>query len=334
VSNFSKCPACAQVHDVTQPCAADSSLRVLDDVEFCALPDPAWDIPGVTQQSTLEVLFGPSDAGKSTLIAARACCLATGTDWIGMPVSRPGPVVVLVFEGRHAFGKKIRAWKAINDFPASKPIGVYVVEQPVNFLDRVAVFALVNVINARKAHELVIDTLAQSIGAEEENTEMQTAVTNAAMIRRLTGARVVFIHHSGKDRKRGARGGTALTAAADTVLSLDEERDGHVLRCVRQRDGERFAPVFLRLTKTPDGSTVLFERRESAGAPLFGDKAKLHAEILRHLRANPGAITDSIGRTLGKRKADVVTTLAGLLKSGLIAATPKGRGKGWSVVES
>ena len=35
------------MHDVLQRCAADSTLCVFDDSEFCALPDPEWAIDGV-----------------------------------------------------------------------------------------------------------------------------------------------------------------------------------------------------------------------------------------------------------------------------------------------
>jgi hypothetical protein len=330
VTDISKCPACGQIHDVTEPCPADAQLRVFDDVELCEQPDPLWDIEGVTQQGSLEIGFGPSDAGKSTLYGGRACSLATGVPWLGMPIVQRGPVVALVFEGKHAFKKKIRAWKAMNGYEDQR-IGVYVIEDRVNFLDSLDVFRLVHVINQTKATEIMVDTLAQSICADEENAQLQIAVNNAAMLRRLTGARVVFIHHSGKNRKRGARGGSALTAAADTVLSLDEERDGHVLRCVRQRDGERFPPVFLRLSKVPDGSTVLFERREAPTAPLLSEKAKLHAAILTFLRSNLGADTDAVRKHVGRRKTDVLLALAELKQAGRIELNQQNgrKAKGW-----
>jgi hypothetical protein len=303
---------CGQEHESKERCP-EPPLTALDDVQFCALPDPRLDIEGVTQEGALEVGYGPSDAGKSTLYAGRACCLATGRDWHGFKILRSGPVVVLVFEGMHAFKKKIRAWKAANGFAADEPIGVYVVDQHVNFLDQVDVFRLVQVMRGTHAIELIVDTLAQSIGADEDNDKMQTAVTNAAMLRRLTGARVVFIHHTGKNRKRGARGGTALTAAADTVLSLDEEKEAHVLRCVRQRDGERFLPVFLKLSKTPDGSTVLFERRDPVPAALISDRAreraKLHELILSKLRDQPGMKASDVVKAVHKNKADVLRAL-------------------------
>ncbi|MDE3156091.1 MAG: AAA family ATPase [Acidobacteriota bacterium] len=304
---------------------------MLDDVALAALPDPVWDIEGVTQQGGLEVVFGPSDAGKSTLMAARACCLATGTTWLGIPVLRSGPVVVLVCEGLHAFKRKVRAWKALHDIAPSKPLGVHVIDSHVNFLDAVDVFRLVHVLNELHAIELIVDTLAQSIGADEENDSMQRAVTNAAMIRRTTGARVVFIHHSGKVRSRGARGGSALTAAADTVLSLDEERDGHVLRCVRQRDGARFAPVHLKLTPTAD--SVLFQRAEAPGASLVPEGARLQRQVIDWLRDHPGSTATTASENIKRRKADILSALLDLERAGRVSREKVGRANVWSVVD-
>jgi hypothetical protein len=145
---------------------------------------------------------------------------------------------------------------------------------------------------------------------------MQEAASNAAVIRQMTGARVLLVHHTGKNRKRGARGGSSLTAAADTVISLDEEKDHHVMRCVRQRDGERFAPVFLKLTKTADGAAVLFERCEAPGVSLLDDKtrerARLQEQILAVLRQQPGLKESAVVTKVHRKKADVLEALAGL----------------------
>jgi hypothetical protein len=259
-------------------------------------------------------------------------------DWLGMAVLRRGPVVVLVFEGKHAFKKKIRAWKAMNGFRADRQIGVYVIEQHVNFLKQPEVNGLIREVERVGAHEVIVDTLAQSICADEENEQMQIAVNNAALVRRCTDARVVFIHHSGKDRKRGARGGSALTAAADTVLSLDEGGPGgHVLQCVRQRDGVRFAPVSLKLTPTPDGATALFERGPERSVSVLSDRgrdaAKLQAEVIAYLAANGPATATEIAAGLQKRKQAVVDGLKELEGADRVRHEQKGQAKLWSAVQ-
>jgi hypothetical protein len=59
-----------------------------------------------------------------------------------MDIARPGPVLVLLFEGQQAFRKKIRAWKAMNGFPANVSIGVYFVQNHVSLLDSLGVLML------------------------------------------------------------------------------------------------------------------------------------------------------------------------------------------------
>src|SRR5437016_2736854 len=63
-----------------------SELYYYDDDSFCAQPDPEWDIEGISQQATLEILFGVSGVGKSTDGVARAGSLTSGLDYYGHKV--------------------------------------------------------------------------------------------------------------------------------------------------------------------------------------------------------------------------------------------------------
>jgi hypothetical protein len=139
-------------------------------------------------------------------------------------------VIVAVLEGMGAFVKKIQNWKARHGYKDRDRIGVYVIPDQANLLDPVTVTELITHAKHVGAGELMIDTLAASIVADEDNEAFQTAAHHAGFITRQTGARVTLIHHSGKDRKRGARGGSSLTAAADTVLTIDTVKDRHVVR--------------------------------------------------------------------------------------------------------
>ena len=54
---------------------------------------------------------------------------------------------------------------------------------------------------------IVVDTLARSMGAGDENTAKDIAmfIRNCDLLRQSTGAHVMLIHHTGKDEGRGAR---------------------------------------------------------------------------------------------------------------------------------
>jgi hypothetical protein len=81
---------------------------------------------------------------------------------------------------------------------------------------------------------VVIDTLARSFGAGDENTvkDMTKCIRNLDAIREATQATILVIHHSGKDASKGARGSSALLGAADTEIEI---ADRH-FRTTKQRD--------------------------------------------------------------------------------------------------
>lgn len=63
---------------------------------------------------------------------------------------------------------------------------------------------------------------AYPFGALDENAAPDIAglMRNIDQIRRLSGAHVMLVHHTGKDTGRGARGQSSLRAAIDTKIEL------------------------------------------------------------------------------------------------------------------
>ena len=93
---------------------------------------------------------------------------------------------------------------------------------------------------------VVIDTLARSMGAGDENTAKDAAmfVRNCDLIREATGAHVMVIHHTGKDEDRGARGSSALRAAVDNEIQVTSEWE---IISRKQRDQEPPEPLHFKL---------------------------------------------------------------------------------------
>ena len=73
---------------------------------------------------------------------------------------------------------------------------------------------------------LVIDTLSRAMAGGDENssTDMAQFVANVDRIRDATKSHVLVIHHTGKDKTKGARGHSSLRAAADTELEVTPSR--------------------------------------------------------------------------------------------------------------
>jgi hypothetical protein len=106
---------------------------------------------------------------------------------------------------------------------------------------------------------VVIDTFARALMGGDENSAQDVGAFNtgiAALIEH-TGACVAIIHHSGKDKSKGARGSSALQGAIDTEIEVDS---GQVISR-KQRDEELLPPFGFRLRPVlvgvdPDGDEL------------------------------------------------------------------------------
>nr|WP_253880177.1 AAA family ATPase [Paracoccus aminovorans] len=85
---------------------------------------------------------------------------------------------------------------------------------------------------------IVVDTLARTMGAGDENTakDMGMFIKSIDLLREVTGAHVMVIHHSGKDASKGARGSGSLRAAVDTEIELTRTDDVVTAEARKQRD--------------------------------------------------------------------------------------------------
>src|SRR5690606_17329387 len=79
----------------------------------------------------------------------------------------------------------------------------------------------------------------------DENSAQDVGAFNAAIAALIenTGACVMIIHHSGKNKNAGARGSSALLGAIDTELEVDENQ----ITARKQRDVEAGEPIGFKL---------------------------------------------------------------------------------------
>jgi hypothetical protein len=68
---------------------------------------------------------------------------------------------------------------------------------------------------------------------------MGRALANLRIIRDLTGATIVIIHHAGKDLSRGLRGWSGIHAAVDAAIEVSRAESGErEIRIAKQKDGD------------------------------------------------------------------------------------------------
>jgi hypothetical protein len=224
-------------------------------------------VDGVLDVGSSNVLYGPSNSGKTFVALSLAAAIASGQPWAGRKV-KPGAVIYVAAEAKGSIRKRFAALVE-SGLPSDAPLHLAPCE--IDLFDPKASTADV----VKSARDLaarsepvqlvVVDTLARAMGAGDENTvtDMSAFVRHIDVIREKTGAAVLIVHHTGKDVAKGARGSSALKAAIDAEISVEKEK-GQVLGkivCEKQRDSEFFEDIKFSLRSVelgarPDGAVV------------------------------------------------------------------------------
>lgn len=205
-------------------------------------------IDDVVDLGVMVVTYGDSNVGKTYVKLDQCFHIASGKDWNGHKVKQ-GLVVYVAAEGGKGFLKRMQAFKihyGVTDLPFS------LVPCPIDLQSEQADTAkLVKLIREEEAHFgqkcvlIVIDTLARAMSGGDENTavDMSKFVGHSDRLRAATGATVDVIHHTGKDKAKGARGSSALRAATDTEIEIGEG----VFEAKKQRDMAKGEPINFEL---------------------------------------------------------------------------------------
>ncbi|MFA7596933.1 MAG: AAA family ATPase [Novosphingobium sp.] len=217
---------------------------------------PSWLVKGVLPQQGIGLLFGESGAGKTFLAIHAALCVATGAPFFGNRTKKGG-VLYVAAEGGSSVVPRINA--AAGDMPeGAAPIRV-VTEAPNLSRDGKPMALTATIDDAAEDFKqvgsrlalVVLDTWHAAMGGGDENSaaDAGAALTPIREAAERHGVLVLVLHHPGKDTERGARGSTALPAAADAIVSLTVP--GHGGSVGKPSDAIRVASV----TKLRDGET-------------------------------------------------------------------------------
>ena len=194
----------------------------------------------------MSVVYGDSNTGKTFWAMNLAVHVALGRQWEGKDVDQGG-VVYCALEGGSGVLNRVLAFRKENPFLTGTPFSI--VPTSINLFDSAKHLQVLAATVMRAAANmgcpiklLVIDTLARAMAGGNENAsdDMGALVSNADALRKATGAHVMFIHHTGKDAARGARGHSSLRAATDTEIEVSREQgsDFANVRVTKQRDLE------------------------------------------------------------------------------------------------
>lgn len=242
----------APTHDmsaVSVPTPETYIDQLLDFDQLDALPNPVPLIRDVLDLDSEAWIIGPSGGFKSFVALDWACHVATGRAWRGKPVEQ-GEVVYVAAEGAKGIRKRLQAW-AIDR--GEKPLGVKVL--PLNVKAKGPVEygrqllspewgRLAKTVMVLKPKLIVLDTQARLATGLEENsaTAMGLWVEAVRVLREVSGACVLVVHHTGRNGG-DARGSTAIDGAQDHEWKVarvgpDRRSMRFRLECDKNKDGD------------------------------------------------------------------------------------------------
>ncbi|WP_437871985.1 AAA family ATPase [Methylorubrum extorquens] len=191
-------------------------------------------IKGLLDQGAMTVLYGESNVGKTFVAMDVAFHVACGLAWAGMKTTRAGVAYVAAEGGRGASRRGLALIRKYGDCD-----GFHILREPVDLLRANAdLHPLIEAIRGLGGVGLVvIDTLSRALAGGDENssTDMGALVKHLDAIRSAVSAHLLIVHHTGKDRAKGARGHSLLRAATDTEIEVG---DGQI-KVTKQRDLEK-----------------------------------------------------------------------------------------------
>ena len=225
-------------------------------------------VKGWLDRNCLSMLYGPSNAGKTFVALDIAMRIAAGKSWRGLRVNG-GPVLYIAAEGGAGIRNRLAAIKRERPDMASAPFTLLPIGLDLH--GQGDALAVCEIMPDEAPALVVVDTLARSMGAGDENTAKDAAmfVRNCDLIREATGAHVMVIHHTGKDEDRGARGSSALRAAVDNELHVTSEWE---IISKKQRDQAPPEPLHFKLRSVTlgmdeDGESVTSAVVDATEAP-------------------------------------------------------------------
>lgn len=192
-------------------------------------------IKGLLDHGAMTVLYGPSNVGKTFVAMDMAYHVATGRPYAGMKVER-GTVIYVAAEGGRGARQRLRAMRDKFGVEADG-VDFLLLASPVDLRRPDAdLRPLVEAIRALQVPVslIVVDTLSRALAGGDENSsvDMGYIVNHFDVLRSVTSAHLMVVHHSGKNAAAGARGHSLLRAATDTEIEVGEG----VIEVTKQRD--------------------------------------------------------------------------------------------------
>jgi hypothetical protein len=211
--------------------------KLVTATELANMPAPTPLVYDLLDLDSEAWMIGAPGSLKSFVALDIAGHVGRGMEWQGHRV-RKAPVLYIAAEGTAGMVLRARAWEKIN----GAMDGVVFLPYPVKVKSQDGQWEAVVEIAREYARQglVVIDTQARvSTGLEENSaTDMGILVDAIGKLKRVTGACVLTIHHTGRNGG-DARGSSALDGAQDTELKVVRDLPRSALTCRVLQDKQK-----------------------------------------------------------------------------------------------
>ena len=290
-----------------------------------------WLIKGFLEMDSLSLMFGEPACGKSFSAIDLACCVATGKDWHGKPVKRPGPVFYIAGEGFNGLSRRLMAWQLSYGYDLGKA-PIFISQSPASLTDlgnsrlvSASIESMIEGSGVGAPSMIVIDTLARNFGPADENgtREMNTFIHHIdQLLRARYACNVLIVHHSGVGSKDRARGNSALKGALDAEYAVIKSDDCVQIIAKKMKDADEpqpmnflFNPVRLPFQDEEGEAQYSCILRQSSAEQFdqarqekeLGVTQKRVLEILNTLQNEAIGHLDSAGRNVAFARIEVKT---------------------------
>lgn len=203
--------------------------------------DTDYLIKGLIERARLHLIYGPSGHGKTFFTIDLAGHIAAGIPWRGRRVKR-ALVVYVAAEAGASILRRFHVWREQNMGEVAEGlIPLRIITRAINFMDPIEVEYLIGELHKLEKESglplglTLLDTLSRSMpgGDENKGDDMTRVIYGGDLIRDATGSGIGIVHHTGKDKGKGARGHSSLFAAADVVIEVSDK----VATVEKSRDG-------------------------------------------------------------------------------------------------
>lgn len=306
-----------------------ATFPLLSIADLAELPPPTWLLEDI-MPAGFNVLFGPSNVGKSFLALDWSLCIAAGVPWYGQP-TEPGHVVYIAAEGVAGIYRRVQAWTDARSVPS--PDRIRFIPHAANLLDSQDIArAIATIAQLPESPKLIVaDTMARCMVGGDENAAKDVGRFIAAVdkLRTTYGATALVVHHTGKDGE-DERGSSALRGAADAMLALKPDGAGARLECVKQKDAAPFDPWQLHLETTLESCVFRCGTNPTALAP---SERRILAEVSAAFGTNYVSST-AIREAADVAKSSYYRSLKSLTDRGFLEADSESRNARYRITPS